>query len=213
MKKKIFILLIIILLITSEFLFFYKNNYKKIKTGNNIIKSAENIKEYILNISSYEAEIEVQIQSNKNVTKYVMKQEYKDGNFRQEVLEPENIKGLITTYDGKNLKIENTNLSLTKLYNDYPNINNNMLCLNTFIEEYKNCQDKECEEKDDKIILSNKIENTNRYATYKKLYIDKKTFEPIELEIQDINKNVIINILYKEIKIDSKTDKQILADK
>ena len=30
--------------------------------------------------------------------------------FRQEVLEPENIKGLVTTYDGENLKIENTRI-------------------------------------------------------------------------------------------------------
>ncbi len=212
MKKKICILLILIIIVSSSFLIFYKNYYKKLKSGNNISKSAENIIEYILNINSYEAELEVEVNSNKNINKYKIKQEYKDNTFKQEILEPQQIKGIITTYDGKNLKIENTNLSLTKLYNDYQNLNNNVLWLNSFVEEYKKDNNSEYEENDTQIILSNKQENTNRYTTYKKLYIDKKTLKPTQLQIQDDNKNIRIDILYKEIKIHSNTDEQILAN-
>lgn len=110
MKKKIFtIIAVIIITCIGGIYFFAKNNYKTVEFGNTNIKSIQDIKEYILNISSYEAEVNVEILSNKNSNKYKLKQKYSSPNiFKQEVLEPSNIKGLITTYDGTNLKLENT---------------------------------------------------------------------------------------------------------
>lgn len=89
--------------------FFRKSDYKTGEIGNTNIKSAEDIKEYILNISSYEADISLEVTSNKNTNKYRLIQKYSSPNiFKQEVLEPSNIKGLTTIYDGTNLKIENS---------------------------------------------------------------------------------------------------------
>lgn len=66
---------------------------KKIKIGNNIISQVEI--DDILNISSYKATIEVEVKSNKNENKYVIKQEYFGENENtQEVIEPENIAGV-----------------------------------------------------------------------------------------------------------------------
>lgn len=110
MKKKIIaiIVLFIIVCISGGIYFFTKNNYKTVEFGNTNIKSVQDIKEYILNISSYEADISVEVVSNKNTNKYKLTQKYASPNiFKQEVIEPENIKGLVTTYDGTNLKIEN----------------------------------------------------------------------------------------------------------
>ncbi len=110
-KKIIAITVMCIFLCIGVFCFFTKNNYKTVEFGNTNIKSVQDIKEYILNISSYEANISVEVISNKNSNKYKMTQKYVAPNiFRQEVLEPENIKGLVTTYDGENLKIENTRI-------------------------------------------------------------------------------------------------------
>ena len=112
-KKLLYIIAIIIIiciiLVISISSFFTKNNYKTKEFGNTNIKSAENIKEYILNISSYEADISLEITSNKTINKYRLIQKYASPNiFKQEVLEPNNIKGLTTIYDGTNLKIENS---------------------------------------------------------------------------------------------------------
>ena len=90
-------------------IFFYITKSKKIKIGNN--SSSQEIIENILNISSYETVIEVEVNSNKNVNKYVIKQTYIAPNkSEQEILEPENISGTIIMYDnGKlNIKIFNT---------------------------------------------------------------------------------------------------------
>lgn len=112
MNKKILIgtmITIICIIVILSLCFFRKNDYKTVEFGNTNIKSAENIKEYILNISSYEANVTIEVTSNKNSNKYKLIQKYTQPNiFKQEVLEPSNIKGLTTTYDGKNLKIDNT---------------------------------------------------------------------------------------------------------
>ena len=52
-------------------------------------------------------------------------------------MEPSNIKGLKTIYDGTNLRIENTQLNLGEIYENYQYISENALCLSTFIKEYK----------------------------------------------------------------------------
>ncbi len=111
-KKLLYIIaifIIICVILVTTICFFRKNDYKTIKFGNTNIKSAESIKEYILNISSYEADISLEVTSNKTTNKYRLTQKYVEPNiFKQEVLEPNNIKGLTTTYDGENLKIENS---------------------------------------------------------------------------------------------------------
>lgn len=111
-KKLLYIItvfFIICIILVTIVCFFRKNDYKTGNIGNTNIKSAENIKEYILNISSYEADISLEVTSNKTTNKYRLIQKYAEPNiFKQDVLEPNNIKGLTTIYDGTNLKIENS---------------------------------------------------------------------------------------------------------
>lgn len=129
MKNKKFIILISLMIIVIIVFFFIKNNYKKINIGNNITsKSIEQVEEYILNISSYKAKIELEVRSNKNENKYVLMQKYKSPNIsKQEVIEPENIKGLETIYDGASLTINNTNLGLSSIYENYQYMVDNCL--------------------------------------------------------------------------------------
>lgn len=213
-KKVIILLILIAILVISVILyFFYKNNYKTINLGNNINKSEKSIEEYILNISSYEANITIEIKSNKNSNQYVAKQQFVQPNiFKQEIIQPDNIQGLTTIYDGNSLKIENTDLNLTKIYEQYQYIAENALCLNDFIEEYKKSDTKKYEEKENQVIMEVKRQNSkNQYIVTEKLYIDKSTKKPIKMEIQDINQNVLVYILYNEIKINSTKREDILA--
>ena len=115
-----------------------KNGTTKIsKIGNN--SSSQEIVDYILNIESYNSEVDVEIKSNKNSNKYKLKQNYiKDEKSIQEVVEPQNIQGVKIINEKNNLKIENTNLSLTKIIENYQDIANNQLDLSTFITDYKN---------------------------------------------------------------------------
>lgn len=204
-KKPIYIFAIIIILIISLILF--KINYKSKKYGNNISnKTSEEITEYILNISSYSTTIDVTIESNKNTNKYVLKQEYsKENNISKQIVElPSNIEGLTTTFDGTNLNIENSKIGLNKIYENYKELTENHLFLETFIKDYNDAENKKIDEKGDTIEITVKLKNeSNKYSIYKKLYIDKKTGKPLKLEVQDINKKIKIYILYNEININS----------
>ena len=209
-NKKIFLIIGIIVLILIIITFFYFSTYKNSKSVNNIDKS--NIKDYILNISSYEANITVTVNSNKNTNKYILKQQYNSNNvFKQEVIEPDNISGLKTIYDGNSLKIENTKLNLSHLYDSYEYISDNVLDLYTFIQNYKNSADSEYEEFDTEFVMRITNKNGNRFNYYQDLYIDKNTALPKRMEITDKNQNLVVYIEYNEISFNSTSKEEILA--
>ena len=200
MKKKYYLILLFIIFIISVGFIFYKNSIKNLKIGNN--KNSQEIVDYILNLSSYEAEVTVNITSNKNSNKYILKQKYqKDKEHIQEVIGPSNIAGVKIINDGKNLKIENSNLNLNEIIENYTNLENNNLDLSMFIDEYKNSNESNYEEKDDEIIMKVKNDKENIYVKEKILYINKKTYKPVKLEIKDNKQKERIYILYNEVEI------------
>lgn len=174
--------------------------YKNYLFGNNINKNRiENILE---NMNNYKAEMKVTIKSNKTENSYLIKQEVNDNYSMQEVLDGENVKGLrIELNDGK-LKISNTNLNLEKIYENYEDLLNNALFLNTFSADYKNTENTiKYIEKEDEIILEVELKkNQNTYIKHKKLYIDKKTKLPQKLEIKADSQRETICILYNNIE-------------
>lgn len=181
--------------------------YKTIKTGNNISKSSEDLIEYILNISSYEAKLEVTIKSNKTINKYLLEQYYLKPNYSKQVVkEPENIENLEIIYNGNNLEIRNTNLSLSKIYENYNYLNENILWLNFIINNCKNNYN--AEDNNDETILSTNIEKYNYNA---KLYINKKTSLPIKIEVLDNSNQTKIYIEYKEIELNNIRENNIFA--
>jgi outer membrane lipoprotein-sorting protein len=199
-NKKITVIVIAIVLILF-FIIFRIYHYKNIKTGNNITdKTLQEIESYILNISSYEAEIELKVESNKNSNKYIIKQKFEKPNIcYQEVVEPKNIEGLTVKYDGKNLEVSNTKLNLSKIYEYYQYITDNVLWLSDFIENYK-ANNGTISEKDGIIIMENRCKE-NTYITSEKLYIDRNANRIIKLEVEDENNKTRIYITYNEIKI------------
>ena len=71
-KKIIIICFCVTLLILVIFIFFKINMAKNLKIGNN--KSSQEMVDNILNMKNYEAVIEVEVKSNKNQNKYIIKQ-------------------------------------------------------------------------------------------------------------------------------------------
>jgi outer membrane lipoprotein-sorting protein len=161
------------------------------------------VEEYVLNISSYTAKIEVTVESNKNVNKYVLKQEYNQQEEKQTVLEPSNIAGLETTYNEGKLTINNTKLNLQTIYEQYENAINNNLWLSSFIKDYQQSSEKNIKEDEDNFIMTTQVENGNEYVYTKILYINKETGNPTKMYIQDKNQKNAVYILYNEIKINS----------
>ena len=220
---KLCVLSILILLFTFIIFLFKSNyiNYNFSKTGHNMSnKKLEEIEEYILNISSYTATVDITVTSNKTTNKYKIKQEYNKDRLKQTIIEPKNIEGLEICYENNTLKLTNTKLNLTKIYEEYNYLSNNYLDLITFMEEYKkikNVKENKIDtdikdtinsyEKDGKYIFeiefdkNIKKENENIYVSNKSLTIDKNTGKIISLEIKDMNQKELVYILYNEIQI------------
>ena len=213
-KKMIYALIAAIVLIAIMiFSIFSFLNYKNTKMGNNIVdKTLMEIEEYILNISSYDAEIAVTVESNKNTNKYIIKQKYASPNIAsQEVVEPKNIEGLTIKFDGSNLEISNSKLNLNTIYENYNYIADNVLWLSDFIENYKN-NGGTINEKDGIIVMETKREN-NKYSASEKLYIDRNANKITQLIIEDENKKTRIYITYNKIEIGSLSRDEVLAFK
>lgn len=211
-KKTIIIFIIMLILILGVILI--KNNYKTSKNGNNISnKSADEIENLILNIGSYETTANITIKSNKNQNTYVVKQKYnKEGNlYSQEILEPSGIAGTLIQYDGKDLTIKNTNLNVKKIYENYSYIESNVLSLASFIEDYKQSENKEIKEENGIVTLQVKLSNNNKYTMEKTLYINKNENKIEKMKIKDTTQNVRIYILYNEIEFNNIPKEEVLA--
>ena len=192
-KRIVFLIVLIILIAIGLFIFFSNNETRNFKIGNNT--SSQEIVDYILNINSYEAIIEVDIKSNKNENKYKIKQVYNgENNNSHEVLEPSNIAGVKLIKEGNNLKLENSNLNLTNIMQNYEYISDNVLDLYSFIEDYKSNTNSKWEEKNDKIVMK----TSNRT-----LYINRENGLLEKMEIHDNSKKTAIYILYNEVNVNS----------
>ena len=200
------VLLIIIILV--------KNNYKNLKNGNNISnKSIDEIKEYILNIESYQANAKIEVSSNKNKNTYIVEQKYIKGtnSYNQKVLEPENLQGIEFAYDGTNLTVKNSKLNLTKIYTDYKFIGSNELSLIKFIEDYKQNENVKIYEENGKVIMEVKVKTNNIYTQNKKLYISREMGIIEKMEIEDITQKTTIYILYNKVEINTLNNEEKIA--
>ena len=200
-KKKIGLVstlfIVIIVGMVSCFIIFPKKTAKNLKIGNNT--SSQEIVDYILNISSYETKIEVEVQNNKNQNKYILKQQYKGPDrIEQEVIEPNNIAGFKISKEGNQLKIENTNLSLSSIFENYEYVADNVLDLCSFIKDYQSDEKADWKEENNQIIMTTKQENAER-----KLFIDRNTGKPQKMEVKWVNKNTTVYILYNEVNINT----------
>lgn len=206
-KFKIIILVIVLaIMIFTVYVFTNKSIKmfnKNLNIGNNITnKSIQEIEKYILNISSYEAKLEVTVQSNKNTNKYILEQKYHKGKKEEQiVLEPSNIEGLTISYENEKLTINNTKLNLQTVYDNYEYITDNNLWLKSFIKDYEEGNSKNISEDSKNIIMTVDISQSSNYGKVKILYINKETGNPEKMLIQDKNQKNIVYILYNEIRI------------
>ena len=202
-KKKIIIAVIIVIVIIIAIISvkFSKSTYKISNIGNNTDINLDDVDKYIYSINSYEAKIEVEVNSNKNSNKYIIKQTHMPNEDIQEIIEPNNINGIKMIYKDNKLEIKNAKLNITKMYDNYPYIVSNNLWLNSFIEEYKISNSKKVDEENNEIIITITCERNVQNVKYKKLYIDKNNGKPSKMLLLDNSKNTLIYILYNEITL------------
>ena len=199
-NKKLFFIIFIIILIVIISIIIFKNMTKNKKNGNNM--SSQEIVDKILSTSFYKSKIYVEVISNKNRNKYILTQEYNSENeCIQEVIEPENIAGIKIIKKDNKLILQNSQLNLNTIFENYKGLDDNNLDLNNFLKEYKENNNSFFEENDEEIIMQIKSKKENPYIKNKFLYIKKENAIPTKLIIKDDNQNTKIIIEYNEIEL------------
>lgn len=206
MKNKRFLFIFALICITIFCIIYYIF----LKFGNN--NSKEKIVDEILNsFNVYEADIKVTVYSNKNTNNYYMHQIVNHKVSRCIINEPEEINGLNIELNNGKLFIKNEKYNIEKVYENYSEVLNNSLFLNTFSADcinngYKLKESEENEvnnnENKDEIIIETILENNkNTYIKYKELYVDIKNRIPNKLIIKDDKQKIYTSIIYNNVKI------------
>lgn len=203
--KKMWIIVSILLLFCIFFLIYQNWDDKTMKIGNTKGNdSIEEIESNLFGMNSYQATIEVTVKSNKNENTYTLKQEYRNQKgevfAKQEVMMPENLKGVEICKKNDQLEVRNTTLNLQTIYEKYEGITKNTLWLDEFLEEYRNSEEKLRREENEAWVYEIK-DSKNRYRQKKMLFVSKTNGKPQKLVIQDNNQKNTVYILYKEIEI------------
>ena len=176
--------------------------FKFLNFGNN--NSSQDDVRDIFNMQGYDAEIEVTVISNKSENKYKIKQKY-DKNTNessQEIIEPESLQGITIKKENNKLILENTQLNLSKIFEEYNIMTQNDMDLEIFIKDFEeNVEKSKISENDNEMVLETVSKNDNKYTKNKTLYIDRKTKTPTKMEIKDMNKKITVYIVYTKVEI------------
>lgn len=192
---------IVIIIIAFFLLFFLILNYNLQKNGNTINSKEKIVENFLENPIKYKAQIEVEIESNKNKSKYKINQEEKENYSKQEIIEGENIEGLVIELKENTLIVSNTKLKLEKIYKNYKEISNNYLFLTTFRKECNDLNNKiEIEQTDKEYIIKLKLSN-DLYIKSKQLYVDIKTGKPTRMDINYCYHKCKTSIIYTNIEL------------
>ncbi len=197
MKKRI--MYIFVLICIMFFMIFY---YIFLLSGNNINRNQKEFVEEILKkLKSYEANLTVVVNSNKNNNEYKMYQEVSSKSSKLAVNNPQNVNGLCIELKENKLIISNEKTKMQKVYENYNNFVNESIFLNTFIEDYENNK-AEIEENEQEIIVKLEMkDNEDTYIKLKELYINKESEIPTKLIIKDNNQSIKTSIIYTDMKI------------
>lgn len=189
LKRLLFLLLIVSVLLTSC-------NWSKEE------KLLSKIKNTYDEYKGYKCKANIKIYSGEEESTYLIEETYKSSNeYRLEILEPEESKGII---------ILNTD---DKIYIEHPSIEqsisliavkslNKQLVIGDFFEDIYKAKFIGTERIDEKeyLIFEFKLEEQNKYRDTAKIWLKKKGFVPYKLNIYDDSDKLIVEITYESFK-------------
>lgn len=186
--------------------------------SNETAKKPEEVQRFLMKLKSYQCDVVLAVTNNKSTNVYKAKHMYKfPDKYRIEIIEPIELKGETTIYDGDKAYIYHPQINT---YLETQNFNNSLgynAFIGAFIESFKNnggarfkldnIQDRMC------YVLEIPIKNENPYRVMEKIWIDAKNIVPVKVEIYDKNSGVTAQVLYENFEANIKLEDSLFEIK
>lgn len=178
------------------------------------MSTMEKIQKSLNEMQNYECTATLTRISNKGENTYETKQYYKStGEYKMELLSPENVAGNYTIFDGKTICQYNPRVN-GKVIIDVPESQQrNQLFLGAFIKNYMQSEDVSIEtakfDEGKCTILEAVIPGENKYLATEKLWVDNESLKPKQLIIYDKENKERYIVLYNEFDYNVSLDENI----
>ncbi len=151
-------------------------------------------------IEGYEAQVNVVFFSNKGENAYRVHQRVKSsGEFRLEILEPENLSGILTISDGNRIVQEDP--TIEGWVEAKPTPVRDALLLYSFVEAYLQNSGETVDGDEDTLILTAKYPGEHRKIVSAQLRLAKGTGLPLSLVISDENGDPSLHMTYLQFQM------------
>jgi outer membrane lipoprotein-sorting protein len=174
-------------------------------------KKPEDVQRLLMKLKSYKCDVVFAVNNNISTNVYKAKHIYKfPDKYRIEILEPSELKGQTTIYNGEKAYIYHPQLKTYLVTQSFNSSLEYSSFMGAFIERFKdnggtrfkveNFQDKQC------YVLEVPINDENPYRSLEKVWIDAENILPVKIEILDKNNNVSAQVLYENFEINPKLE-------
>lgn len=165
--------------------------------------SYKSINEFINNLDTYAALTNITYISNSNENSYKTLQYCrKNGEYRTEVIEPDNVSGNVTMFDGKIIYQYNPKLSDQIQITSTENSERSEIFLTSFLKNYAMSQEVSVSVSNfndsQYTVIEAIIPGNHPYMTNEKLWINNETLLPEKLVVYDYNDQERIIIQFEE---------------
>jgi len=186
------------------------------KQANKEVSTMEKIQQQLLNMQNYVCVATVEHISNKSTKTYEMKQFCKKtGEYRLEMLEPESVKGIITTYDGKTICQYNPRVSGEIKKDIESSAYIDEMFLGAFIKNYLQSEETAVAtlkfDSSKCTVLEAVIPGEHKYLATEKLWVDNELLTPKQLIIYDTEQKERVKVTYNEFKYNAQLEDKIFS--
>ena len=155
----------------------------------------EDIQKKITKMTSYTCKADITVINNKSKSKYIINHTYKKPSYyKLEIVEPKNLNGKTIEYYKDKIIIKNKQLDDVI---ELPNVGDNKLYLfiGDFVQDFLQEDAINMSVSEEQLILERDLSQENSCLSKQILYIDKKTKNPVKMEIlhNEGEKKFIVN--------------------
>ena len=145
----------------------------------------EDFQKKITKMTSYTCKADITVINNKSKSKYIINHTYKKPSYyKLEIVEPKNLNGKTIEYYKDKIIIKNKQLDDVI---ELPNVGDNKLYLfiGDFVQDFLQEDAINMSVSEEQLILERDLSQENSCLSKQILYIDKKTKNPVKMEILD----------------------------